>query len=74
MASDMVNHLWAKIKAKPLVAIGRFTFFSLLMIQSVDSLRHTQQLIKIETRLRYFFSVFQYWYTGSTAFALKQPF
>ena len=34
MASEMIKFLWAKIKAKPLVAIGRFIFFSLLMIQS----------------------------------------
>ena len=34
MASEMIKFLWAKIKVKPLVAIGRFMFFSLLMIQS----------------------------------------
>ena len=34
----------------------------------------TQQLIKIETLLRYVFSAFQYLSTGSTAFALKQAF
>ena len=34
MASEMIHFMWAKIKAKPLVAIGRFIFFSLLMIQS----------------------------------------
>ena len=30
----MIHFVWTKIKAKPLVAIGRLIFFSLLMIQS----------------------------------------
>ena len=34
MASEIRESLWGKIKAKPLVAIGRLIFFSLLMIQS----------------------------------------
>ena len=34
MASEIRESLWEKIKAKPLVAIGRLIFFSLLMIQS----------------------------------------
>ena len=34
MASEIRESLWESIKAKPLVAIGRFMFFSLLMIQS----------------------------------------
>ena len=34
MASETTESWWAKIKAKPLVSIGRFIFFALLMIQS----------------------------------------
>ena len=34
MASEIRESLWEKIKAKPLVAVGRLIFFSLLMIQS----------------------------------------
>ena len=34
MPSEIRESLWEKIKAKPLVAIGRLIFFSLLMIQS----------------------------------------
>ena len=63
MASEIRESLWEKIKAKPLVAIGRLIFFFLLMIQSgfLSAYPATYQDRNMATLCLLCFPVLLYW-------------